>query len=267
MGKFGFSVAEEKLEQTAKQNAKYDWFKVTDKPQTIRFLTLDGNESILTYAEHYTVFKNTWTRSSSCPDYDQPGQTTCIICNSKKGPNSGIKKDQYGVKFLMQIIARDESGEDKIKVFKFSPFLWTTLLAFYKEYSDLGDRDYEISMVKEIGEDNKEKTRYIVEPVSKRAVALTAADKALADTRAALTDIEPSYDALKIQEIMEMEELSNKPKQEVSKTVNDFMANLAKNKMAETELEEKAPVNTTEPEEDEDDTAEFFKTLKKHQSK
>lgn len=72
MGKLGFNIVEEKMGKMQQQQpkTKYEYFKVTTQPKRIRFLTLDGDSSILIYAEHFVEFNNGWRRSVSCPDFD-----------------------------------------------------------------------------------------------------------------------------------------------------------------------------------------------------
>jgi hypothetical protein len=258
MGKLGFNIVEEKMGKMQQQQpkTKYEYFKVTTQPKRIRFLTLDGDSSILIYAEHFVEFNNGWRRSVSCPDFDlKAGETkSCPICKAKKGVD--LVKNDYGTKIMMQIIDRSE-GEDKIKIFKFSPFLWTTLLAFHKENGDLGDRDYNISMDKVVGENNRESTVYNVTPASKKAMPLTDEDEELAATRNSLTDIEPILSDKEILELMSKEASGPQANEEnVKSTLNKFF----EEKTPETVMDN---LGSDSDEDDEEDTAAFFRSLKK----
>jgi hypothetical protein len=262
MGKLGFDIVEEKMEkmQQQKQQPKttINYFKVGSEPKRIRFLTLDGNDSILIYAEHFVQFNNGWNRSISCPDFDlKPGQAkTCPLCKAKKGVD--LVKNDFGTKIMMQIIDRSED-EDKVKVYKFSPYLWSTLLAFHKEYGDLGDRDYNISMEKVIGENNRETTSYVVTPCSKKPMPLTDEDEELAETRLSLADIEPIHAEAEIRELMAKEASNAKINEEnVKSTLNKFF----EDKPSNTTTDDIVTSNTDDDDDDEE-TAEFFRTLKR----
>src|ERR1700680_1408672 len=112
MAKLGLEAAIEASDKAAKKSLKLDYFKVESTPKTIRFITVGGmSESIMTYYEHYVKFRNGWSRAFSCPD-DTPGSATCVICKYKTGVNGDILENNYGTKFIMQVIERDSKDKD-----------------------------------------------------------------------------------------------------------------------------------------------------------
>jgi hypothetical protein len=283
MAKMGFTVAKEKAEEANKSTAKYNYFKLEPNKDAkrIRFITVDGPEaSILTYDEHYLKFKNTWSRPFSCPDYDNDGEKTCQICKADKGPSLDITQDQFGRKFIMQVIERGVDGaEDTLKVFKFSPFLFTTLLSYYDKTGDLGDRDYTIAMIKEKDENNKEKMRYEVLPVTAKKEKLSPEDLELIETRAKLSDIEPAYDMNEVRRLAAMELGGGKPNApSASSLIGDLLGVKVPKKPATVVADDDEDTEPTvvksstttlvaDEEEDDEDAHNFFNALKKHQNK
>lgn len=276
MAKLGFNVASKAAEEAQKSTRqKFDYFKTTDEAKQIRLITIDGEKnSILTYGEHYVVFKNGWSRSFSCPDFDGEGERKCLICSAKKGPGHDILRDDYGTKFIMQLLDREDS---KVKVHKFSSFLWTTYAAYFEEYGDLGDRDYTIALIREKDDKGKVKPRYEVMPVTKKAAKLTEEDLAILETRNQLTDIEPPYNEADILSIMQKEASSDAPvsRETIANKISNFLGDSGiKKPTAESLLGSLTtkPANVAEAKEaeaeaeDEDET-DFFKTLKKSQPK
>jgi hypothetical protein len=273
MAKTGFDniTAEVESNQQQKTNVKYVYFKVTDKPKQLRFLTLDGENSVIFYHEHFTEFKNGWKRSTSCPDYNNTGDKKCLLCLSRKGKDEDILKDNCGPKIAMQVIERgDEGTEDKLKVFKFSPFLWNKIVAFFKQYGDLGDRDYTLEMHKETDASNKSTVNYEMYPVSKRAIPLSDEDLALAEKRASLFDVEPRYDEDQIRKIMSRDKPGGDmqvSRASVDDTLAKFLGAGASKPAADDDDDDvviaKKPIAVpAADEEDDDDEAEFFNSLK-----
>jgi len=282
MAKLGIDAAieasDKAAEQAAKKALKLEYFKVEDTPKTIRFITTDGMaKSIMTYYEHYVTFRNGWSRAFSCPD-DTPGSSTCVICKYKTGANGDIVANNYGTKFIMQVIERDSKDKegnvaDRVKVFKFSPFLMGTLKAYIDAYGDLGDRDYHISLLKET-KDGKQKIAYIVEPATKKAVSTSDEDDALIETKVGLLETEPAYDEAEIIRLAAMVKQGppTEEKTSVQDTLTEFLS--AKDEdilgsLPKTTNSKKTDSVAIEPSEDEDednDDKEFFKTLKKHKS-
>jgi hypothetical protein len=275
MGKLGFEIANKTAEESQKKGARYNYLKVVpnNPPKQIRFDTVDGDaNSILTYAEHYVKFHNGWSKSFSCPDFMNEDVATCEICKAKSGKTGDIAQNQLGNKFLMQVIERDakdpdpetkkipEDGVDTVKAFKFSPFLWTTLLAYYKENETLGDRDYMISMVKTTA-NGKDKIAYVVEPVTAEAKALTKADKVLLAEKPNLVDIEPPYDIIEFNRLKDMQSGDAESPVNVKDTINSFLGGADELSTLPTV---KSPVAASDDDDDDNDEAEFFKTLKKH---
>lgn len=288
MGKKGFGEAETKATESTKSGARYAYFKTeVDKVKTVRFVTVDGGtNSISTYAEHFTKFKNGWSRSTSCPDYNnEPGdRKTCLLCTTpNKGPGEDIVRDDYGTKMIMQVIERGcgEQGEDVLKVFKFSPFFFTTIVAFHKEYGDLGDRDYSLQMFKDPGDrPGRDKTRYEMIPLSKKPTPTSDGDDVIIALRASLDDIEPKYDESEIRKIMAMPDkpASNAVKAKANDAIAGFMSTIAPVKkdsapvaVSDETDETPAPRTKTAPvavaDDDDDDTTDFFAALRARNGK
>jgi hypothetical protein len=288
MGKLGFDLAEKVAEETQKKTARYPFLKVDDKPKQIRFITVEGDEnSILTYAEHYVKFNNTWSRAYSCPDFQNEAPSSCIICKVKAGKNADVLENNTGNKFLMQVIERNardadpetkqipEHGVDTVKSFKFSPFLWQTLNAYRKENGTLGDRDYMISLIKTTT-NGKTKVAYVVEPVTEEATPLTKADKVLILDKPALVDLEPAYDEADFNTMLAKEASGSSSSEtiNVKDTINEFLGSSTKtsNKPPVDEDEDvlaslptvkSKPAPADDDDDDDDDNKEFFKMLKK----
>jgi hypothetical protein len=262
MGKFGFSNISNEVETAQKAPVRYEFFKVTDEPKQIRFLTLDGENSIAMWMEHFTEFKNTWKRSTSCPDYEaeKGSEKKCLICQSRKGRDEDIVRDNCNVKIAMQVIERLDGEEgDKLKVFKFTPFLWNTIKQYFEEYGDLGDRDYTLSMNKNIDGTGKTSIVYEMTPATRKPTPLTAADKELASKRAKLEDVEPKYNEQEIRNIMSKDKAGGTSIPQKSEVANMFSQFLSEASNVE---ETPKVVNSKETAEDDDDEEEFFKSLK-----
>lgn len=279
--KFGFEAAFQAAEQQSSNSApkqKFDYLKIDATPKQIRFLTLDGAESVYRYSEHYVKFKNDWSRSYSCPDYQNDGPSTCMLCKIKSGAE--VIQNNYGMKFIMQVIERDapvmnaegkptEETADKLKVFKFSPFLMQSLSAYYQQNGDLGDRDYKISLIDNPDSSSKIKKVYVIVPASKKAIPLDDESEELAEKRAKLSDIEPPYDEADINRM-----LTFKPKGDMAVSKEETKKNLKKfldddeddtlsslPKVSSVDIEVPAAVGAAV--EDDDEDAEFWATLKK----
>lgn len=283
MGRLGFDIADKVTEESNKKGVRYNYFKVEDKPKQIRFITVDGDaNSLLSYSEHYVKFNNSWSRAFSCPDFMNDGPSTCIICKVKAGKNGDVQENNFGNKFIMQVIERNAKdpdpetkvvpteGVDTLKVFKFSPFLWTTLNAFRKENGTLGDRDYRITLLKPMV-NGKQKITYVVEPVTDSAAPLSKADKALLIERPSLEDIEPPYDEAEFNRLAALTVNSNGASEpiDVKSTLQEFLNtkddDILSSLPSTKPTAAVAAAETVEvDEEDKDDDAEFFKTLRKH---
>jgi hypothetical protein len=278
MAKLGIEAAIEANDKAVKKALKLDYFKVESTPKTIRFITEDDmSKNIMTYYEHFVRFKNTWTRYFSCPD-DTPGSSTCVICKFKTGANGDILENSYGTKFIMQVIERDSKDKegnvaDRVKVFKFSPFLMGTLKAYIDTYGDLGDRDYHISLLNET-KDGKKKIAYIVEPATKKAVPTSDEDDILIADRVDLLDTEPIYDE---SEILKLAALTAITKQgpatdemtSIKDTLTEFLSTKDENDDILGNLPKVTDTVTIElpvDDDDEEDKDFFRKTLKKYKS-
>lgn len=278
MAKLGLDAAIEASDKAAKKSLKLDYFKVEETPKTIRFITTGGmSKNIMTYYEHYVKFKNEWSRAFSCPD-DAKGPSTCVICKMKVGANGDILENNYGTKFIMQVIernAKDKDGNvaDRVKVFKFSPFLMSTLKAYIDTHGDLGDRDYNISLLKE-KQGGKQKIAYIVEPVTKKASPTSDEDDVLIEGRVDLLDTEPAYDEAEILRMAAMVKQGASADTSVRETLNDFLSSKdddddilgSLSKVTASSGTVSASTASSDDDEDEDDDKEFFKTLRKHKS-
>ena len=286
MGKLGFDTADKITEESQKKSVRYNYLKVDNTPKQIRFITVDGDEnSLLSYSEHYVKFNNTWSRAYSCPDFQNEGPSTCIICKVKAGKNGDVLENNTGSKFIMQVIERNakdpdsethktpEVGVDTLKVFKFSPFLWQTLNAFRKDNGTLGDRDYFISLIKSTT-NGKTKIAYVVEPVTKNVSPLTKADKLLIVEKPNLEDIEPPYDEVDFNNMLAKEAVNGSVSEpiDVKSTINEFLGSALTSKPTVVDTEDvletlpKANGKVTVPDDDDDDSSaeqEFFQMLKK----
>jgi len=294
MGKLGFDVAEQIAEESNKKGVRYNYIKIDDKPKQVRFITVDGDaNSIYSYSEHFVKFNNSWIRAFSCPDFMNDGPSTCIICKAKAGKNADVLENNFANKFLMQIIERDAKdpdpetkripidGTDTLKVFKFSPFLWQTLNAFRKENGTLGDRDYNISLLKPVV-NGKVKMTYVVEPVTAKSAPLTKDDLALIADKPSLEDIEPAYDEAEFNRLAALTTTNGVSEPiDVKNTLQEFLGGsvkeddildslpVAKSKTKSAPVAEaEAVVADTDDDDSEDatDTKEFFRSLKKHKT-
>ena len=205
MGKSGFTFAVEKNESSTGPKQRFEYFSPGEDPTTVRLLTIDKDDSIVTYQEHFVIFKNNWKKSVSCPDFENDGPRKCILC--KIGTGQGIQQNNYNTKYLMQGIVRGD--EDKIKVVKISSLLMTALIPYIRENGDLGDRDYNISLVPNPDTNSKLKKVYVVEPASKKATPLSSSDKALAETKYNLSEVEPAYNEEELLRMINMEPASS----------------------------------------------------------
>ena len=299
MGKLGFEVAVKVAEdqaQASQANAEkklLERFKVEDTPKTIRFVTLDGvRKSVLTYAEHYVKYNNGWSRYYSCPDADNDGAPTCVLCKLRKGTD--VAELSYGMKHLMQVVernspvldskyqpTRDEDGEiikeDRLKLFKFPPGLMTTLKSYMDEYGDLGDRDYKISFIANPDTNSKLKKIYNIVPVGTKAKALSDETEELLESRVKdISELEPVYDEVAINKI-----LNYVPKATASGVTEETKANIKKyledddeevpvtkvaSKVSTDDEDEVVPVAKKKAvlDEDDDDTVDFFKLAKRN---
>lgn len=276
MGKFGFEVAIAKAEESNSSTTRpqFDYFKAEGTPKRIRFITVDGmNKSVLTYSEHYVKFNNGWSRSYSCPDAENDeGPSSCLLCKTKKG--SEVEENNYSLKFIMQIVERDApvlnekriaTGKiaDKVKVWKFSPFLMTSLKPFIQLYGDIGDRDYDIALIDNPDTTSKMKKIYVIEPVSRKAKELDTETEELIATKPALLTVEPAYDEVDINKMLAMKKQSGKPevKEEVKKNLKSFLADDEDDEEVSVPKEE-SKVKVAETTDDDDDDDDFFANLK-----
>ncbi|HEY4831152.1 MAG TPA: hypothetical protein VIH61_01125 [Waddliaceae bacterium] len=197
MAKTAFQTADEITQDVLEKIAsRVDSAKIGTTPSAFRFLTPWGEDSLAVYGEHFVEFPAK-KRAFLCPKFDGDGE--CLICDSPKGPGKGIISQSYGKKFLAYVIERNAEG-DKIKTLRFGPALWGSLRAFVKDAEELGARDFNISSVKDKGF-----TAYIVDPVTKKATALTEEEESLIEKLKPIQEMIPDYDAETITKLMNEE--------------------------------------------------------------
>lgn len=201
MAKFGFQAAQEEASKQQKGNNKpeeYNKFTLTaeNSPLTVRFVVEDGENSVLTFSEHWVTFQNGWTRNYLCIN-EEPGDEKCLICKlaaedrASKGAKLNFQKHQRSVKHMINLIDRTD---EVLKAWKFSPLAMGPIMPHYTEFGTVGDRDYTLALTKNEDPAIKLKYVYTVEPASTKKVALSAADKKLIETRYNLETLMPKYD-------------------------------------------------------------------------
>lgn len=298
MGKVSFKAAIEAAETKQKnsQGKSIQYFRVTDKPTTIRFDTT-SDEPLLKFGQHYVKFNNGWNKAYSCPDFEKlDGERTCVICKAKKGVD--VEKNDFSTNFVMRIIERDAVIEDKVeddngnlvtkvdsdgnpvthtedvvKYYKFSPFVMTYITAIFNETEDVGDRDYEVSSSKQMNEKGQERTVYLFEPVTNKPKALSSADKALLADAPDLSVAEPAYDpehfeATKIKQVSAKKGAASAPLSEDTlssffKPKNEEPSKLGDISSLITGSKPKASSNDDDDDDDDINMASYLKGLKK----
>lgn len=206
MAKSGFGAAQAAVEQ-AEKNAKgaveYKKFTVEKDadPKRVRFLTIDGDDSVLTFTEHWTTMNNGWKRNFACPNEDL-GDDKCVVCRGKKKVD--YQDDQRKNRHLIQLIDRS-TGE--LQVWPFSPMAMALLLEHLNTFGNISDRDYEIQFLDNEGgkadANIKAKFFYVIKPAGE-VTPLSAADQELASKRYNLHDLVPKYDEENLERIMKM---------------------------------------------------------------
>jgi len=261
MPRLGLEAANED-DKHAKKNTNFDYLKLDANPKTIRFITTGGiSKNIMTYDEHFVRFKNNWTRYYECPD-DTADSSLCIICTKfKAGINGDVLEQSLGKKNVMQVIERDSVEKktgitaDRVKVFKFPPMFHNILKPFINGANDVGDRDYNVSMVKN-QEHGKLNILYSLEPVTSKPTPLSDEDKALIVDLANVNDLYPPYNEKEITRLVAMTPGQN------GKTGTN--GNTDTKSFADDILGiKKEPV---EEEEETDSKQEFFQTLRRHRA-
>lgn len=206
MAKSGFGAAQAAVEQAQKsaQGAvEFNKFSVKqDEPaKRVRFLIEDGDDSVLTFLEHWTEMNNAWKRNFACPN-EEFGQDNCVVCRGKKG--SDFVSDQRKNAHMIQLINR-ETGQ--IEVWKFSPMAMSLLLEILNNNGNISDRDYTIQFLSnedgKVDPSIKSKFLYVIKPVGE-PTPLSAADQELIKGRYKLTNLIPKYDEDNLTRIMAM---------------------------------------------------------------
>lgn len=198
MAKAGFVAAAEAVEEAQKQGPQeYEKLKVEkDAPaKRIRFVLQDGDNSVITFTEHWTEFNNSWKRNFACPN-EEIGDDKCLICRSKRGTD--YVDDQRKPAHMINVLDREDG---KLKVWKFSPMVMARLLEHIKANRTIGDRDYSVQFISNEDKNIKAKFVYIIEPVGE-AAELTANDKKLIEGRYKLETLIPTYNEESISQVM-----------------------------------------------------------------
>ena len=248
----GFGAAKVAVEENQKaqaENIKFERLSIKqdEAPKTVRFLVLDGDDSVITFTEHWTEFHNGWKRNFVCPN-DQLGQDNCLVC---RGPKSIYVTDQRKPAHMIQVIDREDG---KVKVWKFSPMAMAGLLEHLNNLGNISDRDYTIQFVKnEDGNKNdgiKTKFYYIIEPVSDKPQKATAADAQLAAGRYTLADLIPKYDEENLEKISKMtkeESQKGAAKPNPDDLAKDFLSKVGKGANLVADFASILPKKSAEP--------------------
>jgi len=223
MAKAGFGAAAEAVEEAQKQGPQeYEKLKVEkDTPaKRIRFVLHDGDNSVITFTEHWTEFNNGWKRNFACPN-EEIGDDKCLICRSKRGTD--YVDDQRKPAHMINVLDREDG---KLKVWKFSPMVMARLLEHIKTNGTIGDRDYSVQFISNEDKNIKSKFVYIIEPVGE-ATELTTNDKTLVEGRYKLETLIPTYNEESISQVMAKKpgegNNSNGKKAAPSNVAEDFM--------------------------------------------
>lgn len=206
MAQSGFGAAQRAVEEAKKaaQGAvEFNRFtiKQDEDAKRVRFLIEDGEDSVLTFLEHWTEMNNGWKRNFACPN-EEYGQDNCVVCRSKKGTD--WVSDQRKNAHMIQLINRTTG---QIEVWKFSPMAMSLLLEILNTNGSISDRDYTIQFLSneagQVDPNIKTKFLYVIKPASEPA-PLSAADQELVNGRYKLTDLIPKYDEDNLTRIMAM---------------------------------------------------------------
>jgi hypothetical protein len=223
MAKSGFGAAQNAVEEAKKSfrdKVEYNKFQVKtgEDAKRVRFLILDGDDSVLTFREHWTEMKNTWKCNFACPN-EELGDDNCIVCSGKKDVD--FLSDQRKNAHILQLINRATS---QVEVWKFSPMAMATLLENLKEHTNITDRDYSVQFVE--NDENvtgiKARYLYLINPIGEPA-PMSQADNELASTRYDLKQIIPVYDEENIKRIMAMKPSDGKPTAKAAVKGSDFL--------------------------------------------